>query len=364
MPNFVSSNTIKFLVGLLVGAALMMLKDMNDIFVELEQQSPSSSTGITFDPTPLSLKDLNSRLRAMERSSEQIALSKNPYVKQMQKDPRLHQSALQCSSVWRKMDALPSFFNREHRFDTSVDDYGAIVLSDEMAYLHIWANGNRTVIKVAEDQSQETQRRKDFSEIKNRKWMALVRDPIQHFMEGWALAELKLVQEAREKDHDDLASLIMASWETSDKSYDDRVSEFLDRVKEYSVQTITANISPLMHALPQTNFLMDDVGSLHPNIAMIGEVNEWKPMMELAGFRGDAYETVLDPLPTIRAKYFPSEVNRLSKNTLVKLCDFLALDYYLLSYDAPMACLKKDGPLDFPKRRRQQQRKLQIEGEY
>lgn len=364
MP-YISSNTIKFLVGSLVGAVMMMLVDMNELFLKLEQQQ--TSTGITFAPTASSFHQNHHLLRTTERPSEdEPTVSRNPYVTQMKQDPRLSKSALQWASVWKKKDALTALFDRERRFDTDPGDYGAVVLSNEWAFLHVWANGDRTVIKVAEDQKEEFQHRKDFSDVKNRKWMVLVQDPIQHFLEGWALAELKMVEEVQERDHDDLASKIMASWESPDKSYDDRVSEFLARVRHYSTKSATAEISPLMHALPQTNFLLDGFGSIHPNIAMIGDITEWKAMMELSNFPGNVDKTDLDPTPTIQAKYFPSQIEGLSKETIINLCDFLAMDYYLLSYDAPLACLKKYGPLDFPHRRLVQSRKLReiAEGEY
>lgn len=364
---YISSNTIKFLVGSLVGAVIMMLVDMNEMFVQLEKQSPSSSRAITFVPNPSTLRhNSNQFLRAPERLAQETSLGAvNPHVELMKQNPRLSRSALQCGSVWRKKDALPLLFDRDVRFDTDQGEYGGVILSDEWAFLHVWVNGDRTVIKVAEDQLEETQHRKDFTEVRNRKWMALVQDPIQHFLEGWALTELKLVQEFQDRDHGDLASRIVASWEASDMSYDDRVSEFLDRVKKYSTKAATATLSPMMHALPQTNFLLDDVGQIHPNIEMIGDVSEWKAMMELAGFQKNADLTHLDQTPTLQSKYFPSEVNRLSRDTIIKLCDFLAMDYYLLSYDAPTACLKKNGPLDFPHRRLIQHRKLhEEEGEY
>ena len=363
---FTGSNTLKFLLGSLAGAVLMMLWDMNSMFVQLELQSPSSLRRVTFSPSTSSLKHHSFRLRITASSSKEATFeSVNPFVEKMENNSLLSQSALQCASVWRKKDALPTLFDRERRFDTAPGDFAATVLSDKWAFLHVWANGHKTVIKVAEDQLKETQRRKDFAEIKNRKWMALVQEPIKHFLEGWAMAELKMVEEVKGRGHDDLASKIIASWEAPDTTYDDRVSEFLDRVLAYSTKQTTAQMSPLMHALPQTNFLMDGLGFLHPNLAIIGELNEWKGMMELVGFQGNPDKTMLDATPILRAKYFPSRMEGLSRNTIIRLCDFLAMDYYLLSYDAPLVCLQKLGPLDFPHRRRLQQRKLQHEeGEY
>lgn len=347
MPTL-SGNSIKFLVGSLVGAVLMMLSDMNDMLVQMEKESLMSSA----EPTmiPITLQNLNTSLYT-EGTAAPLVGERNIYLEKMKRDFSMTKSLSQFTSLWRKKDYLSDNFDRQRRFDTDPGEYGAAVVSDEFAFLHIWANADRTVMKAIESNLKEEQRRKDVWEIKKRKWFALVQDPVQHFLAGWAMAELKILEEVRARGHHDLASKIMASWEAPDKTYDDRVAEFLDRVIKYSSNAATAEISPLMHALPQTNFLLDDVGMIDPNLVVIGDVSEWDALLELAGYPGDISKVEVDPPSTVESKYFPSEPNRLSRGTLLRLCDFLAMDYYLLSYDAPSSCLKRDGPLDFSRRR-------------
>lgn len=333
-----SGNKTKFLLGTLVGAVLMMMSDLNDMFQELQQQQSPQDTFTT----------PNVRRNEMETEPE---VRVNRYLEKMNNDPRLYRSAIQLSSFLRKKDALSKVFYRQERFDVDPGEYAATTVSELWAYLHVWANGgDRTVIRVVEDQLNEFQQRKDVSEIRNRRWMALVRDPIQHFLEGWAIAEIKVIKEIMAKGHDDLASKIKAEWESTGMTYDQRVNDFLERVKKYSRNSATAGISPLMHGLPQSNFLMNDAGTVHSNLLAIGDANEWEAMMEMAGFKGDVRETDLDAESTLRAKYFPTKLKGLSRQTILNLCDFLAIDYYLFRYDAPSSCLKKYGPLDFEHR--------------
>ncbi len=343
-----TTNTIKFVVGSLVGAVFMMLSDMNEIFVSIEKESQLSLTEPTFVPTKS--RGPRDYLQTSEIASP-VFVERNPYLEEMEQDFSMMKSFSQFSSVWRKKDSLHEIFDRQLRYDIDPGEYGAAIVSDNFAFLHIWANADGTAMKAIEGYLKEVQRRKDSSEINVRKWIVLVQDPLQHFLEGWALAEMKILEEVKERGHDDLASKVIASWETPDKTYDDRVSEFLDRVIKYSTSAATAAISPLMHALPQTNFMLDGVGKIHSNIVVVGDVSDWESMLEAVGYPGDISRVEVEPASTIKSKYFPSLPNRLSRVTLLRLCDFLALDYYLLSYDAPSSCLNKKGPLHFSHRR-------------
>lgn len=354
---FVSSGSkIKFLVGALVGVVLMSLLDLNEMFLRLEdhQQFPPPSAFAA----PVVVRQETPQSKAPDEpvAAASEAAAENPFLGMMKQNPLLYKSGIQLSSFWSKKDSLGLLFERSYRFDVDPGEYGATVVSDQWAFLHIWANGgDRTVIQVAADQLNEVQQPKDFSAIQNRRWMALVRDPIQHFLEGWAMAEIKVMEEFVNKGHNDMASFIKAEWESPEKTFDERVSSFLDRVQAFSRRSATIYQNPLMHALPQSNFLMNDVGAIHSNLAFIADASEWEAVMEFVGFQGDIQKTGLDRESTLRMKYFPTEVTRLSRSTLVKLCEFLAVDYYLFRYDAPSACLNKDGPLDFPHRLRKLQ---------
>lgn len=325
-PGLLNANAIKFLIGTLTGAAMMTLVDMNDMF-----------QGLTTDFSSNNLR------------SQSLALQDQYYLK-MSEDPRLAKSELQQASFVKARNYVSALFDRPLRFDTDQGDYAVTAISEQWAFLHVWVNGDRTVIKVAEDQLNESQHRRDHSHIRKRKWMALVQDPLQHFLEGWAITEMKLVENAKEDGHEDLAQKIIESWENEHLTYDQRVAQFLERVQRFSLRKATAEISPLMHALPQSNFFLNDVGMVDSQLVVIGDMSEWQAMMELAGFTGNPEDTDIDLPSTLQTKYFPADPSLLSDETLLKLCGFLAMDYFLLRYEPPSVCMKKNGPLDFNQR--------------
>jgi hypothetical protein len=84
-----------------------------------------------------------------------------------------------------------------------------------------------------------------------------------------------------------------------------------------------------MYALTQTNFVMNDVGSLHANLAVIADVDDWAAVLKLAEFPGPIDETLMEePLSDLHLKYFPSNVNGFSRATVLRLCYLLAMDSF------------------------------------
>lgn len=324
----------------------MMLNELSDLTRFLIEQEAASPV---FESSSIR-KHSRSDLEAMRQKSPQP--ESNPYCEQLAGDVHLHRSSHLCKYVWEKKNFLPFYFPRAERFDTNQGDYSAVLLSNSFAFFHIWVNGDRTLIPTVEAHlGVEDAQVGRTTEVQSRKWVALVRNPMEHFLQGWALAEIKVVQDARERGHEDLANKILAKWE--ERTLEERLIVFLDQLETYAKSSSTAMLSPLMHALPQTNFLMDDTGALHPNLALIADVDDWATVLKFSDFPGPIDENRKEQLSDLQLKYFATEFYKFSKPTLLRVCEFLAIDYFLLPYEAPSTCLKRRGPLDFEYRRQE-----------
>ena len=211
---------------------------------------------------------------------------------------------------------LPQRFNR----------YFGFILNNDFAYVHIFKNGGSSV-EAQTKTSHVTPARSG-----NRTLIATVRDPISHFLSGWSECGKRLPD--------------MMLQGIANQTYDERVSDWLSIVQElqrgeYRIEGKGSNCP--VHSYPQSNFLLQKKGNIYEiysQLRILGDTREIPGMFSLAGME---YNTSLSSMNVasgdkIKSTHFPKMVDELSDETVSKLCQFLALDYYLFDFDPPVVC--------------------------
>lgn len=226
-------------------------------------------------------------------------------------------------------------FNETQRYQPLVDRYAAIAISHDFAFLHIFKCGGTTVVDVTE----KPQLRLDDPKIQARQWFGLLRDPIDRMLSAWAECGVRLYEgEINFKGHERYSSL---TWLTGE--YDFRVRAFLREVKDYLPPTRSCHT----HAFPQANFMLNASGQIDDHVRFVGDLSEMRQTLVVAGLSlgpgkligRDASEDL------VKKYYFPARRDLLSDATILELCDFYAIDYFLFDFDPPSICLGDEGPL-------------------
>jgi hypothetical protein len=180
----------------------------------------------------------------------------------------------------------------------------AFLLTDNYAFRHIFKCGGTTI------ENQGTRHVPSWR-IGDRNIMAVVRDPIDHFLSGWA--------ECAKRGH------VVGSNQT----YDEWIHDWLDSVRQKA-----SSCAP--HSFPQANFILS---TNLTKLNLLGDLQELPQLVELVGFPFDETKELgrvaADDAEKVR---FPKRKDLLSNATLVALCQFLAMDYYLFDFDVPDAC--------------------------
>eukprot|EP00551_Chaetoceros_affinis_P013961 CAMPEP_0203691368 /NCGR_PEP_ID=MMETSP0091-20130426/3678_1 /ASSEMBLY_ACC=CAM_ASM_001089 /TAXON_ID=426623 /ORGANISM="Chaetoceros affinis, Strain CCMP159" /LENGTH=122 /DNA_ID=CAMNT_0050561845 /DNA_START=143 /DNA_END=511 /DNA_ORIENTATION=+ len=98
------------------------------------------------------------------------------------------------------------------------------------------------------------------------------------------------------------------------------------------------------HSYPQTVFLLDPVTgqSIDPSLELLGSLNELHGMLEIVGLKYD--ESSRSPVRAsstnpIKVEKYQWDKSLLSDETLRRICELVILDYYLLDFEPPAACL-------------------------
>jgi hypothetical protein len=152
-------------------------------------------------------------------------------------------------------------------------------------------------------------------EIENLKWFSFVRDPIDHFISGWAECG-----DRRQR--------------KSDKPYDTRIEEWLEETKNAGLFHCS------MHSQPQANFLLDPNGEMDKRVEFVGDLTEMAELLDLTGFhydpsRGDGRISSKNYFKLVN---YPTQKDLISDETMKKICDFVAIDYFLFDFEPPEVC--------------------------
>lgn len=214
----------------------------------------------------------------------------------------------------------------------------AFILNDQYAYLHVYKSGGSTVDYQSGDFGHKTR-----DEIGSRKLVTTVRDPLDHFLSGWAECGVRLNL------HN--ASAVYGGIQ-SNFSYDERVLHYLDGIKRCREVGRTAPKTAdeakfcgcSCHVHPQISFFLFDDGhggiQLDPKLDIVGDLMELEKISGLAGFKFTHYPKILRHTNGDKTKvtYFPKRKDLLSDSTLQRICDYIVGDYLVFDYEPPAVC--------------------------
>lgn len=257
----------------------------------------------------------------------------------LEKNSKLKLSLKQHSKIFRcNGEVVKAFSNDTHKIcPINHGRFFAYGLTESFAFRHVFKNGGTTV-------GRQTKRPPGNSSMfRNYSLVATVRDPIDHFLSGWAECGKRGSEEAAHFQND-----------FSTLSYDERILQWLIVVKENESKCKSNKCC--IHSYPQVNFLSARKSnltfSLDPRITVIGDLKELPHLLEFVGF---AYNLSIPSGRTaasdqLKNEKFPKRRNLISNRTCLELCRFLILDYFLLDYPLPPACeaLQEVTSKEFP----------------
>jgi hypothetical protein len=253
----------------------------------------------------------------------------------------LQLSARQQASFLAKKDNLTLIFPELRRFPVHLAAWAANRVTDDYVYLHIFKCGGTTI-------AEQTLRHHDgiqHPEVQSRKWFSLVRDPIDHFLSGWAeIGNARRQHFLRSQKLDpttpfDLSEPVPRSLLMP---YDRRVRIWLHIVQR---EVRSKGWHREVHSAPQVNFMLNPDGMVWHQLEIVGELRELPAVLDLVGFAFNASkESGRNATADLFLQtYYPRRTDLLSNETIRMLCDFLAIDYYLLDYLLPEPC--RDMPI-------------------
>jgi hypothetical protein len=255
--------------------------------------------------------------------------------------PSLELSRRQQAHFDAHRDLLPQVFPSLRRFQANLFLWGANILTENYAYIHIFKNGGTAIAAQTKRDHVPT----ESKEVQTRKWMTLVRDPLEHFLSGWAecgneYRKLRLERQKKNRDtpfdpksNESIPRDIQAS-------YDARIRSWIIRVRHYARPKHDWFCE--IHSFPQINSILNANGHVPENMEIVGDLKELPAVLNLTGFgHYNTSRATVERNASANAYlriYFPRRLDLLSNETIRSLCDFLAIDYYMLDYPLPPQC--------------------------
>lgn len=88
-------------------------------------------------------------------------------------------------------------------------------------------------------------------------------------------------------------------------------------------------------------------GQIDQHVTIVGDLYEMKDVLKIAGFQNytDKIKGRDSSANKVKSEYFPARRDLLHNQTILELCEFLVLDYYLFDFEPPEICVQEGGPL-------------------
>jgi len=178
--------------------------------------------------------------------------------------------------------------------------------------------------------------KKDFG---GQKLFTTVRDPIDHFLSGWAECGFRSMRPNADPAFKNYPAFNM------DLGIDEQVQSWVKCVQGSTLKG--DNVLPCKcskHSYPQANFLLENDGQkyiIDPLIDLVGDLKDLPRLVEMTGF---GYGRPILPkgrdssMNLLKIEKFPRDKTLLSDETLQRICDFVILDYYFFDYKPPEIC--------------------------
>ncbi len=205
----------------------------------------------------------------------------------------------------------------------------AVVLNKKFAFRHIFKSGGSTVLNVTKGDHVN----KD--EVGKRMLVAVVRDPIDHFLSGWAECGSR-----SENPKDDELFSPNVKLGIKARSWMNHIQTCLSvPQKERGDECLCAQ-----HSYPQANFLLNPNGGrvIDPQVGFVGDISEIHGMLKMVGLKYDETKEEMHARSAadnpVKVEKFHVDKHKLSKTALLRICQFVILDYYLFDFKPPAVC--------------------------
>jgi len=216
--------------------------------------------------------------------------------------------------------------------DAEVDRYFGTILNKRFAYLHIWKSGGTTVVA----QSPNWQVSKYNVELQSRTWFTFVRDPISHFFSGWQECEYRKYYGAEPVDRNILPKNNLNEFKKMMKiPFDKKIRKWIHALNSYEgIRGQDCRV----HSLPQINFMVR-CGKIWRNLALVADLSELWEVLEMLDIQHDEKKplkrTAKDSPKDV---YFKIKTEELADETLLMICNYVALDYCFFDFEPPKIC--------------------------
>lgn len=302
-----------------------------------DRQAFASSLSIMNDKIIIGygVRDEESRVLVMSKAYMEMlfrrAFLSDPYAVSLE-ERHLDRSFSHQKSFLESSTLIGDVFPRKMLFQAFTGNFGAIPLSENFAHLHVWKSGGTTIAL----QTGKMQTSLSDPEVHGLDLVVFVRDPIDHFLSGWAESGHRGYQSSR------------VAPDLKDMEYDKRISSYLEEVKAISYKTSKPRMTHLTHSFPQANFVLTKEGKVRESLKLVGDLSEMGGVLQLLGvdYNPDVHGRVAEE-NEIKNQYFPKRKDLISDKTMRMICEYVALDYFLFDFDPPQACAETGGPLDF-----------------
>jgi hypothetical protein len=116
-------------------------------------------------------------------------------------------------------------------------------------------------------------------QVQTRQWVTWVRDPIDHFLSGFAECGYRQLENL----NDDMGNLTK-TWEKLLKvPYNSGVRRFLRKTMDLSKQQRSYECE--IHGFPQANSLLFKNGTIDNHVVVLGDMREMEGVLELVNFQ-------------------------------------------------------------------------------